>query len=74
MAIDKTKNSIGLKMTLNYGEVLGKALVKSKTYPDVKLVVADAAVYATAKAIGAMQQPALEQVMMVTVDSLIEIV
>ena len=57
MAIEKTVESVGMKITVNHGEVGGKIVKASKTYGDVKEGVTDAAFVATAKAITGMQEP-----------------
>ena len=36
MAIEKTVESVGMKITVNHGEVGGKIVKASKTYGDVK--------------------------------------
>ena len=48
MAIEKTVESVGMKITVNHGEVGGKIVKASKTYGDVKEGVTDAAFVATA--------------------------
>ena len=73
MAIEKTVESVGMKITVNHGEVGGKIVKSSKTYGDVKEGVTDDAFVATAKAITGMQEPILEKQVKVTAEELVEI-
>lgn len=73
MAIEKTVESVGMKITVNHGEVGGKIVKSSKTYGDVKEDVTDDAFVATVKAITGMQEPILEKKVKVTVEELVEI-
>ena len=74
MAIEKTVESVGMKITVNHGEVGGKIVKSSKTYGDVKEGVTDDAFVATAKAIAGMQEPIREKQVKVTAEELIEVV
>lgn len=73
MAIEKTVESVGMKITVNHGEVGGKIVKSSKTYGDVKEGVTDDAFVATAKAITGMQEPIREKQVKVTAEELAEI-
>lgn len=73
MAIEKTVESVGMKITVNHGEVGGKIVKSSKTYGDVKEGVTDDAFVATAKAIAGMQEPIREKQVKVTAEELIEV-
>lgn len=73
MAIEKTVESVGMKITVNHGEVGGKIVKSSKTYGDVKDGVTDDAFVATAKAITGMQEPIREKQVKVTAEELAEI-
>lgn len=55
--IEKTVESVGMKITVNYGEKDGKIVKGSKTYGDVKKEVTDEAFVGTAKAITAARRP-----------------
>ena len=74
MAIEKTVESVGMKITVNHGEVGGKIVKSSKTYGDVKEGVTDDAFVATAKAITGMQEPIGEGCERVTTSDITEIV
>lgn len=71
--IEKNVESVGMKITVNYGEVNGKIVKGSKTYGDVKTEVTDEAFVGTAKAITAMQEPIREKQMKVTSEELVEV-
>ena len=71
MAIEKTVESVGMKITVNHGEVGGKIVKSSKTYGDVK--EGDAAFVGTAKAITGMQEPIREKQVKVTAEEMVEI-
>ncbi|WP_195269126.1 hypothetical protein [Eubacterium sp. 1001713B170207_170306_E7] len=73
MAVEKTTESVGMKITVNHGEVNGKNVRTSKTYGDVKENVTDDAFIATAKAIAGMQEPIREKQVKVTAEELVEI-
>ncbi len=73
MAIEKTVESVGMKITVNHGEVGGKIVKSSKTYGDVKEGVTAAAFVATAKAITGMQEPIREKQIKVTAEEMIEV-
>ena len=73
MAIEKTVESVGMKITVNHGEVGGKIVKTSKTYGDVKEGVTDDAFVATAKAIAGMQEPIWEKQVKVTAEEMVEI-
>ena len=73
MAIEKTVESVGMKITVNHGEVGGKIVKASKTYGDVKEGVTDAAFVATAKVITGMQEPIREKQVKVTAEEMVEI-
>lgn len=73
MAIEKTVESVGMKITVNHGEVGGKIVKSSKTYGDIKEGVTDAAFVGTVKAITDMQEPILEKKVKVTAEELVEI-
>ena len=53
--IQKSVESVGMKITVNHGEVDGKIVKTSKTYGDIKEGVTDEAFLATAAAITSMQ-------------------
>lgn len=73
MAIEKTVESVGMKITVNHGEVGGKIVKTSKTYGDVKEDVTDDAFVATVKAITGMQEPIREKQIKVTAEEMIEV-
>ena len=71
--IEKNVESVGMKITVNHGEVAGKIVKSSKTYGDVKENVTDEAFVGTAKAITGMQEPIREKQMKVTSEELVEV-
>ncbi len=71
--IEKSVESVGMKITVNHGEREGKIIKSSKTYGDVNPAVTDAAFMGTAKAITGMQEPIREKQVKVTAEELIEI-
>ena len=73
MAIEKNVESVGMKVTVNHGEVGGKIVKSSKTYGDIDPAVTDAAFVATAKAITGMQEPIREKQVKVTAEEMIEV-
>ena len=73
MAIENNVESVGMKVTVNHGEVKGKIVKSSKTYGDVDPEVTDAAFVGTAKAITGMQEPIREKQVKVTAEELVEI-
>ena len=73
MAIEKTVESVGMKITVNHGEVGGKIVKSSKTYGDVKECVTYDAFVATATAITGMQEPLREKQVKVTAEEMVEV-
>ncbi|CAK7072428.1 MAG: hypothetical protein EUB_03803 [Eubacterium sp.] len=71
--IEKSVESVGMKITVNHGEREGKIIKSSKTYGDVNPAVTDAAFMGTAKAITGMQEPIREKQVKVIAEELIEI-
>ena len=71
MAIQRVKNSVGLKLYHNYGEVSGKLVKKYKTFQNVRTNAPDDAIYAVAEAIDGMMEPTLENVFVVSTDELV---
>ena len=71
--IEKSVESVGMKITVNHGEREGKIIKSSKTYGDVNPAVTDAAFMGTAKAITGMQEPIREKQVKVTAEELIEV-
>ena len=71
--IEKSVESVGMKITVNHGEREGKIVKPSKTYGDVDPAVTDAAFVGTAKAITGMQEPIREKQVKVTAEELVEI-
>lgn len=71
--IQKSVESVGMKITVNYGERDGKIVKGSKTYGDVKADVTNEAFLGTAKAITGMQEPIREKQVKVTAEELVEI-
>ena len=61
MAIEKTVESVGMKITVNHGEVGGKIVKKTKTYGDLRTDVTDEAFVSTAEAIAKLQEPIMEK-------------
>lgn len=71
--IQKSVESVGMKITVNYGERDGKIVKGCKTYGDVKTSVTDDAFLGTAKAITGMQEPIREKQVKVTAEDLVEV-
>ena len=71
--IQKSVESVGMKITVNHGEVDGKIVKTSKTYGDIKEVVTDEAFLSTAAAITSMQEPIREKQVKVTAEDLVEV-
>lgn len=74
MAIQKTVESVGMKITVNHGEIGGKVVKTAKTYADIKEEVTDDAFLTTGKAIAKMQEPIWEKQVKVTAEDYIETV
>lgn len=73
MAIEKVIEAVDMKTTLNFGEVGGKIVKKTKTYGDLRTDVTDEAFVATAKVIAKMQEPIMEKKEKVVSEELMEI-
>ena len=73
MAIEKSVESVGMKVTVNHGEKEGKIVKSSKTYGDVDPAVTDEAFVGTAKAITGMQELIREKQVKVTAEEIVEI-
>lgn len=71
--IQKTIESVGMKITVNHGEVDGKIVKSSKTYSDLKVDVTDEAFMASAKSIASMQEPIREKQAKVTTEDFVEV-
>ncbi len=71
--IQKSVESVGMKITVNHGEVDGKIVKTSKTYGDIKEGVTDEAFLATAAAITSMQEPIREKQVKMTAEDLVEV-
>ena len=71
--IEKSVESVGMKITVNHGEREGKNVKSSKTYGDVDPAVIDASFVGTAKAIAGMQEPIREKQVKVTAEEMVEI-
>ena len=71
--IEKSVESVGMKITVNHGEREGKIVKSSKTYGDVDPAVTDASFVGTAKAIAGMQEPILEKQVKVHEEEMVEI-
>lgn len=71
--IEKTVESVGMKITVNYGEKDGKIVKGNKTYGDIKKEVTDEAFVGTAKAITGMQEPIREKQVKVTAEAMVEV-
>lgn len=74
MAIEKNITSVDMKTTLNYGEVDGRIVKKTKTYGGIKADVTDEAFMSTSKAIAKMQEPIMEKREKVVTEELMETV
>ncbi|ARD67092.1 hypothetical protein [Eubacterium limosum] len=71
--IEKSVESVGMKITVNHGEREGKIVKSSKTYGDVDPAVTDASFVGTAKAIAGMQEPIREKQVKVTAEEMVEV-
>ena len=71
--IEKSVESVGMKITVNHGEREGKIVKSSKTYGDIDPTVTDASFVGTAKAIAGMQEPIREKQVKVTAEELVEV-
>lgn len=61
MAIEKVVRAVDMKTTMNFGEVFGKIVKKTKSYGDLRTDVTDEAFLATAEAIAKLQEPLMEK-------------
>lgn len=70
-----TKENLGNKLQLrsNYGVIDGKDVIRSRTYANVKADAANDGLYAVAEAIGGLQEPSLEDVILVESSLLLSI-
>lgn len=71
MAILSVKNLSSIKLKLNYGvDLNGKAVVKSKTFPNVKADATDDSIFEVANALVKLQEHSLVYVIRVDNTSL----
>ncbi len=73
MAISKENLVNKLQIRSNHGQVDGKDVIKSRTYSNVKADASDEGIYAVAEAIASLQEPTMDEVILVESSLLVSI-